>query len=101
MESSPSLIHAKAARYYNSASFGINVILRCHVDKDTMSIDQVHMDQISCQSDDSVVYYFSFPRIGIAIALKPGNFLLFNPQEPHYISSTATKATMFIPFHCI
>ncbi len=32
MEWSPSSIHAKAARYYNGVSFGINVFLRCHVD---------------------------------------------------------------------
>ncbi len=27
------------------------------------------------------------PRIGTAVALRPGDFLLFNPQEPHSISS--------------
>jgi hypothetical protein len=39
MEPSPSLLHAKSARYYNAVGFGINVFLRCHIDKKfTMSI---------------------------------------------------------------
>jgi len=51
-----------------------------------MSIVQVHIDN-SYQVDDRIVCYFAFPRIGIAVALRPGDFLLFNPQEPHSISS--------------
>jgi hypothetical protein len=42
MEPSPSLLHAKSAKYYNAVGFGINVFLRCQIDKDfTMSIVQV------------------------------------------------------------
>ncbi len=56
MEWSPSSIHAKAARYYNGVGFGVNVFLRCHVDRDfTMSIVQVHMDQISYPCNDHFV----------------------------------------------
>ncbi len=28
---------------------------------------------------------FAFPRIGAAVALRPGDFLLFNPHDPHSI----------------
>ena len=88
MEPSPSLLHAKSARYYNAVSFGINVFLRCHIDKDfTMSIVQVHLDEIMYQNDDWIVCYFAFPQIGIAVALQPGDILMFNPQEPHCIPS--------------
>jgi hypothetical protein len=53
MEPSPSWLHAKSARYYNAVGFGINVFLRCHVDKDiTMSIVQVYLDEIMYQNDD-------------------------------------------------
>ncbi len=37
--------------------------------------------------DDRIIFYFTFPRIGLAVALQPGDFLLFNPQEPHSNSS--------------
>ena len=88
MEPSPSSSHQKTGRYYSGLGFGINVFLRCHVDRDfTMSIVQVHVDDHIYQVDDKIVCYFAFPRIGIAVALRPGDFLLFNPQEPHSISS--------------
>ena len=76
-----------SARYYNGAGFGVNVFLRCHIDNDfTMSIVQVHMDRCY-QDDDPIVCYFCFPQIGCAVALWPGNIFMFNPQEPHCISS--------------
>ncbi len=76
-----------SARYYNGAGFGVNVFLRCHIDNDfTMSIVQVHMDRCY-QDDDPIVCYFCLPRIGFAVALRPGDIFMFNPQEPHCISS--------------
>ncbi len=49
----PSGLNAKSARYYNTVGFGINNFLRCHIDKDfTMSIVQVHLDEIMYQNND-------------------------------------------------
>jgi hypothetical protein len=83
MEPSPSLTHKKSARYYNGLSFGINVYLRSHI----KSIVQAHIDNHNYQVDGRILCYFAFPRIGMAVALWPGDFLLFNPKEPHSISS--------------
>jgi hypothetical protein len=92
MEPSPSSLHAKSARYYNAVGFGINVFLICHIDKDsTMSIVQVHLDEIMYQNDDRIVCYLAFPQIGIAVALQPGDILMFNPQEPHCMSLRCKK----------
>ncbi len=75
----------KVARYYNGLSFGVNVHLRAHTDKDfTMSIVQAHIDRQVYKNCDAVICFFAFPRIGIAVVL---DFFLFNPQEPHCISS--------------
>ncbi len=52
-----------------------------------MSILQAHINNHDYQVNDRIVCYFAFPRIGIAVAFRPGDFLLFNPQEPHSISS--------------
>jgi hypothetical protein len=88
MEPSSSSTHKKLARYYNGLGFGINVYLRSHIDWDfTMSIVQAHIGNQDYQVDDRILCYFEFPRIGTAVALRPGDFLLFNPQEPHSISS--------------
>ena len=92
MEPSPSSSYKKTARYYNGIGFGINVYLRSHIDHDfTMSIVQVHIDNHVYQRNDPVLCYFAFPRIGIAVPLRPGDFLLFNTQEPHSISSRCRK----------
>ena len=59
MEPSPSGLHAKSARYYNAVGFGISVFLRRHRDKDfTMSIVQVHLDEIMYQNDDRIECFF-------------------------------------------
>ena len=92
MEPSPSSSDKKSARYFNGLGFGINVYLRSHIDHDfTMSIVQVHIDNHVYQRNDPVLCYFAFPRIGIAVPLRPGDFLLFNTQEPHSISSRCRK----------
>ncbi len=78
----------KKARHYNGLGFGINVYLRSHIDADfTMSIVQAHIDSHTYQIDDRIICYFAFPRIGVSVALRPGDFLLFNPTEPHCVSS--------------
>ncbi len=52
-----------------------------------MSIVQAHINNHNYQVDDRILCYFAVPRIGMAVALQPCDFLLFNPQEPHSISS--------------
>jgi len=70
----------------------INVHLRTHVDADfTMSIVQFHIDNQDIVIYHKVICYFEFPRIGVAVALRPGDFLLFNPHEPHSISSCCRR----------
>jgi hypothetical protein len=92
MKPSPSSTNGAPARYYNAVGFSLNVFLRSHIDKDfTMSIVQVHLDDIMYDKDDKIVCYFAFPRVGIAVALRPGDFLMFNPQEPHSLSSRCYK----------
>ena len=92
MVPSPSSSSKKDARYYNGLGFGINVYLRSHIDADfTMSIVQAHIDNHDYANDDKIICYFAFPRIGVAVALRPGDFLLFNPREPHSISSRCNR----------
>jgi hypothetical protein len=88
MEPSPSSTHKKSARYYNGLGFGINVYLRSHIGWDfAMSIGQAHINNHDYQVDDRILCSFAFPLIGTAVALRPGDSLLFNPQEPNSISS--------------
>ena len=36
---------------------------------------------------DDVVVYFCFPTLGVAVPLRPGDFLIFNALIPHCLSS--------------
>jgi hypothetical protein len=56
-----------------------------------MSIVQAHIDNHDYVINDKVICYFAFLRIGLAVALRPGDFLLFNPHEPHSISSSCRR----------
>ena len=73
---------------FNGIAFGVNVYLRAHIDNDfTYSVIQVHTDCTEYKIEDDVVCYFCFPRLGIAVGLKPGDFLLVNALEYHCLSS--------------
>jgi hypothetical protein len=73
---------------YSGIAFGVNVFLRAHVDDDyTYSVIQVHVDNVDYRVDDEVVCYFCFPSLGVAVPLRPGDFLLINALEPHCLSS--------------
>jgi hypothetical protein len=77
---------------YSGIAFGVNVFLRAHVDEDyTYSVIQVHVDNKDYVVDDEVVCYFCFPCLGVAIPLRPGDFLLINALEYHCLSSRCSE----------
>ena len=90
---SPSALYeGSSAKIFGGVAFGVNVHLSCHTDKDyTYSIVSVHLSGHHYQLDDRIVAYFCFPRIGIAVALRPGDLLAFNPSEHHAISSRCSE----------
>jgi hypothetical protein len=53
-----------------------------------MSMAQIHLKRKDVYKiDDNVVVYFCFPTLGVAVPLRPGDFLLFNALIPHCVSS--------------
>jgi hypothetical protein len=76
-------------KYYKALAFGCNVYLRCHTNSDfTMSMAQIHLKRkATYELDDDVVVNFCFPTLGVAVSLRPGDFLLFNALIPHCVSS--------------
>jgi hypothetical protein len=75
-------------KIFNGIAFGVNVYLRAHIDQDfTYSVIQVHVDGVGYSLNDDVVCNFCFPKLGVAVALKPGDFLLINALEHHCLSS--------------
>ena len=77
------------AQFFGGIAFGTNVFLRCHTDADfTFSIIQVFLKgKLKYLPHDDIVVYFCFPTLGVAVPLRPGDYLLFNARIPHCISS--------------
>ncbi len=80
-------------KYYGSIGFGCNVFLWCHTDSDfTMSIGSIHLkgkDQYKV--DNATIVYFCFHTLGVAVPLRPEDFLIFNSLIPHCVSSWCTQ----------
>ena len=54
----------------------------------TMSMVHIHLKgKDKYELTDEVVIYFCFPTLGVAVPLRPGNFLIFNALIPHCVSS--------------
>lgn len=78
----------KGTNIFNGIAFGVNIHLRAHVDNDfTYSTIQVHVNEVEYGLEDKVVCYFCFPRLGVAVPMRPGDFLLINALEYHCVSS--------------
>ena len=77
------------AWFFGGIAFGTNVFLRCHTDADfTFSIIQVFLKgKLKYLPHDDIVVYFCFPTLGVAVPLRPGDYLLFNARIQHCISS--------------
>ncbi len=80
-------------KYFGSIAFGCNVFLRCHTGNDfTFSMAHILLaDHDSYKLDDDDVVYFCFPTLGVAISMRPGDYLLFNARIPYCISSWCNK----------
>jgi hypothetical protein len=75
----PSCDDCTPLRYYGSIGFGCNVFLQCHTDSDfTMSIVSIHI-----KGKDQ----YNVTLLGVAVPLRPGDFLIFNSLIPHCVSS--------------
>lgn len=84
--------HTANPSIFNGTAFGVNVYLRAHIDNDfTYSVIQVHVDGIVYSVEDDVVCFFCFPRLGIAVPLRPGDFSLVNALEYHCLSSRCNE----------
>ena len=80
---------------WSSISVGRNVFLNAHTDIDFW----LSMTTVVCKGrtelNAPVANYFCFPQYGVAVALRPGDLLIFNPQTLHCVSSRRTTDDVF------
>ena len=73
---------------YGAFACGVNVYLNAHKDQDFLySAVTIHMKLEEYTFQHAIVAYFCFPRLGVAVPLRPGDILIFDPCEPHCVSS--------------
>jgi hypothetical protein len=86
--STPSKQSQQLPELWQQAAFARNCVLNCHKDDDFFwSCTSVFWGKEEYTMNDPKVQYFVFPEDGIAVALRPGDILLFNPTVNHCISS--------------
>jgi len=90
---------AKKANLYAGLACGRNVFLNAHDDDDyirSIVTLQGVPEAEHFKEDDPVIAYFVFPTYGVAVALRLGDVLVFNPKVFHCVSSrTETNADFF------
>jgi hypothetical protein len=92
MPPSKSNPNPKKAKVYGAMAVGVNVFLALHTDKDFAQSAVSVLCRSECnQNEERILAYFAFPALGIAIPLKKGDVLFFNPNEPHCITSRVSE----------
>jgi hypothetical protein len=79
---------------FNSMAVSRNYISPAHVDDDAcisglMVIHSMHKKEVKKDfyyMNQDIALYFLFPSHGIAVALRPGDYFLFNPIYTHHVS---------------
>ena len=77
----------KYSKIWPSVISGRNVFLNVHSDDDYFMGMITVIGRDVPITDAPIVCYFCFPTLGIAVALRNGDLLMFNPKLPHCVSS--------------
>ena len=73
---------------FASLCFSVKSHSNVHVDNDMcQGLVVVHQPGISYEYCQEPLCYFCFPCLGVAVPLCPGDVIVFNPCEPHCLSS--------------
>ena len=85
------------AKYFNSiAGCHGGVVLPMHIDNGDFGMGHISIQCANAQAD-TILSYFCFPTLGVAVPMRAGDHLLFNPMVPHMISSNCDLKTRILP----
>ena len=79
-------------KMFTNAALGEQIYHNAHEDDDYGKSAVVFLndvDDVCSLHDNQTVRYFTFPTLGLAVALRVGDVLFWNPQHPHAVSSIA------------
>jgi len=72
---------------FSALAASVNYYSKVHTDEDfflsILQVFAVDFHQVSCENEAPIVNHFCFPTYNVAVAIRPGDCLLFNPSVPH------------------
>lgn len=80
----------KRSTIWTTVACGYNVFLPMHYDEDFFWSLTTVLANRNFVLDDKIMNYFCFPHYGVAVALRPGDVLIFNPLVHHCVSTRET-----------
>ena len=81
------LVDASISKIWPAMVAGRNVFLNVHTDRDLVWCLTTVIAEGLVEVEDEVICYFCFPSLNVAVPLRNGDMLLFNPNVPHCVSS--------------
>ena len=81
------LLDGKKASLWPAMVSGRNVFLNVHTDADFVWSMVTIVAKGNMTNNDAITCYFCFPTIGVAVPMRNGDILLFDPRVPHCVSS--------------
>lgn len=73
--------------FYSNVAAMLNGYLSCHIDADYFQCVVTAHTPRHYIMNDNILCYFCFERLGLVIPMRPGDLIVFNPREPHHVSS--------------
>ena len=107
----PTLAGSDTESIFPTASMSVDYCSAAHVDKDffysMLAVRSAQNDRTTSAIYDAntelkppVAQHFVFPTVGIAVSLRPGDHLIFNPHIPHCCSEKLTEYDTHRVFLC-
>jgi len=84
-------IEQSESSIWTSVALAKNVLMNAHTDEDFFMGGITALSEDGYTDDDKILQFFCFPNLGIAIPLRHGDVLLFNPKESHCVSSRVSQ----------
>ena len=82
----------QSSKLFPAMACGLNVFLPAHIDDDAFLSVTMTIGKDPPTMDSPISHYFCFPSHGVAVPLRPGDLLIFNPRILHCVSSRVDQS---------
>lgn len=94
----PNFCSGNKDQLFGSAAFGKRVFLTSHRDDDTFFSVVTVIGKHDPTLNGDILCYFTFAEYGLAVALRSGDVLVFNPRVHHCVTSPVSDTSDYFCF---